>query len=134
MDIFHALAGIAALVILSWAFSENRRGVHWRLVASGIAMQVVLAALLLLVPWLRDGVFSLNTALEALERATQAGTTFVFGYLAGGPTPFAQVDPAASFVLAFRALPLVLVVSARKASTKEAAGSTCANGVGPPAR
>ncbi|HEX7466020.1 MAG TPA: nucleoside transporter C-terminal domain-containing protein, partial [Usitatibacter sp.] len=115
MDTIHALAGVAALVILSWAVSENRRGVHWRLVASGIAMQVVLAALLLLVPWLRDGVFSLNTALEALERATQAGTTFVFGYLAGGPTPFAQVDPAASFVLAFRALPLVLVVSALSA-------------------
>src|SRR5471032_2175069 len=115
MDALHAFAGIAALVFLSWAFSENRRAVHWRLVASGLALQVVLAALLLLVPWLRDLVFSLNTALEALERATQAGTTFVFGYLAGGPPPFAQVDPAASFVLAFRALPLVLVVSALSA-------------------
>jgi CNT family concentrative nucleoside transporter len=115
MDALHAFAGIAALVFLSWAVSENRRAVHWRLVASGLALQVVLAALLLLVPWLRDLVFSLNTALEALERATQAGTTFVFGYLAGGPPPFAQVDPAASFVLAFRALPLVLVVSALSA-------------------
>jgi CNT family concentrative nucleoside transporter len=115
MDVLHAFAGIAALVFLSWALSENRRAVHWRLVASGLALQVVLAALLLLVPWLRDLVFSLNTALEALERATQAGTTFVFGYLAGGPPPFAQVDPAASFVLAFRALPLVLVVSALSA-------------------
>jgi concentrative nucleoside transporter, CNT family len=115
MDVLHAFAGIAALVFLSWAFSENRRAVHWRLVASGLALQVVLAALLLLVPWLRELVFSLNTALEALERATQAGTTFVFGYLAGGPPPFAQVDPAASFVLAFRALPLVLVVSALSA-------------------
>jgi concentrative nucleoside transporter, CNT family len=115
MDVFHALSGIAALVLLSWAISENRRAVHWRLVASGVALQVVLAALLLLVPWLRDLVFSLNTALDALERATQAGTTFVFGYLAGGPAPFAQVDPAASFVLAFRALPLVMVVSALSA-------------------
>ena len=39
MDILHAFAGIAALVILSWACSENRRAVHWRLVASGIALQ-----------------------------------------------------------------------------------------------
>ena len=78
-------------------------------------MQVVLAALLLRVLWLREIVFSFNSALEALERATQAGTTFVFGYLAGGPAPFAEVDPAASFVLAFRALPLVLVVSALSA-------------------
>ena len=115
MDALHALAGVAALVFLSWAFSENRRGVHWRLVAGGIALQVVLAALLLRVAWLRDLVFLLNSALQALERATQAGTTFVFGYLAGGPAPYAEVDPAASFVLAFRALPLVLVVSALSA-------------------
>jgi concentrative nucleoside transporter, CNT family len=115
MDVLRTLAGLAALVCLSWAFSENRRGVRWRLVAAGIALQVVLAALLLRVPWLRELVFSLNTALAALERATQAGTTFVFGYLAGGPAPFTETDPAASFVLAFRALPLVLVVSALSA-------------------
>src|SRR5207253_4578533 len=72
-------------------------------------------ALLLLVPWLREAVFSLNGALQALERATQAGTSFVFGYLAGGPPPYAESDPAASFILAFRALPMVLVVSALSA-------------------
>ncbi len=115
MDAFHALAGLAALVFLSWAFSENRRGIDWRLVAAGVALQVILAGLLLRVAWLRELVFSLNTALQALERATQAGTTFVFGYLAGGPPPFAETDPAASFVLAFRALPLLIVVSALSA-------------------
>jgi CNT family concentrative nucleoside transporter len=36
----------------------------------------------------------------------------VFGYLGGGPTPFAVTDPGSSFVLAFRALPIVLVMSA----------------------
>jgi CNT family concentrative nucleoside transporter len=60
-------------------------------------------------------VFSLNTGLQVLERATQEGARFVFGYLAGGPAPFLQADPAASFVLAFRALPLILVVSALSA-------------------
>ena len=115
MDAIHALAGVAALIFLCWAFSENRRGVDWRLVAAGVALQVILAGLLLRVTWLRELVFSLNTALQALERATQAGTTFVFGYLAGGPPPYAQVDPTASFVLAFRALPLLIVVSALSA-------------------
>ncbi len=115
MDAFHALAGVAALVFLSWALSENRRDVDWRLVAAGVALQVILAGLLLRVAWLREAVFSLNTGLQALERATQAGTTFVFGYLAGGPPPYAEVDPAASFVLAFRALPLLIVVSALSA-------------------
>ena len=115
MQALHALAGIAALLALSWALSEDRRGVRWRVVASGLALTVALAGLLLAVPWLKDAVFSLNAALAALERATQAGTTFVFGYLAGGPAPYAETNPGASFVLAFRALPLVLVVSALSA-------------------
>ena len=108
----HAAAGLCVLVALSWAASEDRGGVRWRLVAAGLALQVVLAALMLLVSPLRDAVFSLNGALNALERATQAGTSFVFGYLAGGPAPYTETNPNASFVLAFRALPLVLVVSA----------------------
>ena len=115
MDHLHAAFGVTALVALAWIASENRAAVRWRVVAAGLVLQAVLAALLLLVPWLRDAVFSLNGALQALERATQAGTTFVFGYLAGGPAPYAETDPAASFVLAFRALPLVLVVSALSA-------------------
>ena len=115
MQILHALAGIVLLVALGWALSENRRAVRWRVVASGLGLTAALAALLLAIPRLRDAVFSLNDALAALERATQAGTTFVFGYLAGGPAPFVESNPAASFVLAFRALPLVLVVSALSA-------------------
>ena len=115
MDILHALAGLVALVALSWLLSEARRGVQWRIVLSGIVLQVALGALLLLVPPVRDAVFSLNDALAVLERATQAGTSFVFGYLAGGAAPFDETHPSASFVLAFRALPLVIVVSALSA-------------------
>ncbi len=115
MDIAHALAGLAILVAFSWAISEDRRGVQWRVVAAGIALMAVLAALMLLVPPVRTAVFSLNGALQALERATQAGASFVFGYLGGGPTPFDMTHPESSFVLAFRALPMLLVVSALSA-------------------
>lgn len=115
MQALHALSGAALLVLLSWALSEDRRGVRWRPVAAGLALTVALAGVLLGVPWLRSAVFSLNDGLVALERATQAGATFVFGYLGGGPPPFAEADPPASFILAFRALPLVLVVSALSA-------------------
>jgi concentrative nucleoside transporter, CNT family len=114
-DAAHAAAGLTLLVALCWGLSEDRGAVRWRLVAAGLALQLVLAAALLLMPWLREAVFALNGPLQALERATQAGTSFVFGYLAGGPAPFPESNPAASFVLAFRALPLVLVVSALSA-------------------
>src|SRR5687768_16946410 len=118
MDIaqaLHAAAGLAALVGVGWALSEERAGVNWRLVMAGLALQAVLAALLLLVTPLREALFSLNAALQVIERATQAGTAFVFGYLGGAPLPFEVSRPEASFVLAFRALPLVLVVSALSA-------------------
>ncbi len=115
MDIIHALAGLAILVLLSWVISENRRGVQWRLVASGIVLMVVLSALLLLVAPVRSFVFAANDALNALQDATRAGTSFVFGYLGGGPAPFATSDPRYSFVIAFGALPLVIVVSALSA-------------------
>ena len=53
-----------------------------------------------------------NRAANAIQAATEAGTGFVFGYLGGGPLPFSAINPGASFVLAFNALPIVLVVSA----------------------
>ncbi len=111
----HSAAGLALLVLTAWVLSEDRKGVDWRLVGGGLVLQLVLAALLLGVTPLREAVFALNEGLMALERATQAGSQFVFGYLGGGPLPFDERAPGASFVLAFRALPLVLVVSALSA-------------------
>lgn len=104
--------GLVALVAIAWLASENRRHVPWRIVVSGVALQVLMAALLLKAPPFKDFFLALNRALLVLERATQAGTTFVFGYLGGGMPPFAETGPGSSFVLAFRALPLILVVSA----------------------
>jgi CNT family concentrative nucleoside transporter len=57
----------------------------------------------------------LNRLVLALEEATRAGTSFVFGYVGGGPPPFQVQDPGASFVFAFQALPLVLVIGALSA-------------------
>ena len=44
--------------------------------------------------------------------ATIAGTSFVFGYLGGGDVPFTTTNTGAAFILGFRALPLILVISA----------------------
>ena len=108
----HAAAGIVGLLALAWLMGENRRAVPWRAVAAGLGLQVFLAFLFLKVEFLKKAFFLLNDALLVLEKATQAGTGLVFGYLGGGPLPFAVTDHNAVFVLAFRALPLVLVISA----------------------
>ena len=82
------------------------------MVVSGLLGQVVLGAALLHIPPLRAGFALVGDAVEALARATRAGTSLVFGYLGGAPLPFVETAPGASFILFFQALPLVLVVGA----------------------
>jgi CNT family concentrative nucleoside transporter len=111
----HAIAGITGIVALAWLMSERRRAVPWRAVVAGLVLQFALALLMLRLPLAGRAMLGLNDAMLALEQATQAGTSLVFGYLGGGKPPFAETDPASSFILAFRALPLVLVISALSA-------------------
>jgi CNT family concentrative nucleoside transporter len=114
-DSIHALIGMTGLVALAWIASEDRRQVPWRAVISGIVLLVLAAAIFLKVPVVKGAFLRLNDALLLLERATQAGTSLVFGYLGGGAAPFPVTDASATFVLAFRALPIVLVMSALSA-------------------
>ncbi|HYC13156.1 MAG TPA: nucleoside transporter C-terminal domain-containing protein [Stellaceae bacterium] len=107
--------GFLLLHALAWALSENRRLVAWRPVAGGMALTLILGLALLKIPFVRLVFQALNDALGALEKATRDGTSFVFGFLGGGPLPYAETYPGATFVLAFRALPLVVVVSALSA-------------------
>jgi concentrative nucleoside transporter, CNT family len=111
----HSLIGFFALHGIAWAFGENRRAVSWRPVVGGMGLTLGLGVLLLKVPVFRRIFFGLNDAMDALERATREGTSFVFGYLGGAPLPFVESHAGSAFVLAFRALPLVLVVSALSA-------------------
>jgi concentrative nucleoside transporter, CNT family len=106
------LLGIAVILLLAWGLSEDRARVPWRVVAMGVLLQFGLALLFLTFPPARAAFLLLNRAVEGLQSATEAGTGFVFGYLGGGQLPFAETRPGASFVFAFRALPLVLVISA----------------------
>lgn len=115
MQTLHALFGCAGLLLLCWLLSEQRRAVRWRTVGSGLALAFALALGLLHLPPLQVALALVNEGANALQHATQAGTAFVFGHLGGGPLPYAETAPGASFVLAFRALPLVLVVAALSA-------------------
>ncbi len=115
MQTLHCLLGLTALFAVAWSISENRRRVPWRVVLSGLALAFVVATLLLRVPPVAEAFGRLNGVVEALDRSTAAGTRFVLGYLGGAELPFVERKSGASFVLAFRALPLVLLVAALSA-------------------
>ena len=106
-----AIFGIAILFGVAWLLSEDRGRVNWRMLAVGIAMQALLALLLLRVPLVSELLLSVNALVRAVERATQAGTSLVFGYLGGGATPFSVNLESALHLFAFRVLPQILVFS-----------------------
>jgi concentrative nucleoside transporter, CNT family len=112
MDRVQAFFGMFAILGIAWAFAENRRHVSFRAALLGLAVSFACAAVFLKVPFVAPAIGLLNAPVQAIADATRAGTTLVFGYLGGGPLPFDEKFPGASFVLAIQALPIVLVVSA----------------------
>ncbi|MEJ2453343.1 MAG: nucleoside transporter C-terminal domain-containing protein [Candidatus Thiodiazotropha sp.] len=115
MATLQGLSGLILFPLLAWLISENRRAFDWRVPVAGLALQLILALLLLKLPLFQQLFIGLNRALLSVQQATEAGTRFVFGYLGGAETPFLESGPGSSFILAFRALPLVLVMSALSA-------------------
>jgi CNT family concentrative nucleoside transporter len=107
--------GIAVFLALAWLISEKRRSVRYTTILTGIAVQFGVAAVLLYIPVFKKLFLLLNDVVLSLEAATRAGTSFVFGYVGGGTPPFLLQNPGANFILAFQALPLVLVIGALSA-------------------
>lgn len=116
LPLLQSLFGLFCFTALAWLLAERRVRPEARLVAAGLGMQLVLGLLLLKAPLFREGFVLLNELVLALSAATRAGTSFVFGYLGGADAPFAAAEDGGSrFVLAFQALPLVLVIGALSA-------------------
>jgi CNT family concentrative nucleoside transporter len=113
--IIQSIAGIVFFIFIAWIMSENRKSIAYKTVIIGLVLQFVLALILLNFEFFREIFLAINKAVLFLEESTQAGTSFVFGYIGGGTLPFDEKFPGSSFILAFRALPLILVISALSA-------------------
>ncbi len=113
--VLQSVAGIVVFALIALALSENRRRIGLKTAFIGIGLQFVVGFLLLKLSLFRAFFLLLNRLVLSLEESTAAGTAFVFGYLGGGPLPFDEKFAGAGFILAFRALPLVLVISALSA-------------------
>jgi len=103
--------GVVALLVIAWVLGENRSKVSLRQAAIGLAATLVTAFILIKLPVVAHAFGAINDAVSAISAATRAGTSFAFGYLGGGALPFDLKAPGADFVLAFQALPIVLVMS-----------------------
>lgn len=134
-----SLLGMVVLCAIAWVGSENRKVVPWRVIAWGIGLQLLLGALVFLLPPTRAIFLLLNDGVSAVLDATEAGARFIFGdllvpnpavvpgpVLAGRwiaraitpayvPVPGDRLLPenlSLGYVFAFRALPSVIFFSA----------------------
>ena len=106
--------GIIAFIAIVAAFSANLKAVSWRTVGFGMAIQLVLALLILELEfsgWKPGYAFfaKIGNGVKQFLEFTNAGSTFVFGGLAD-PGVMSAVFPG-GFVFAFVALPTVIFVS-----------------------
>ena len=113
--IIQSIAGLFVFAAFAWLISENRKRINVKIVLIGIGLQLVVGFVLLKLPIFREFFLYLNRLVLSLEESTTAGTSFVFGYLGGGPLPFEEKYPGAGFILAFRGMPLILLMSALSA-------------------
>jgi CNT family concentrative nucleoside transporter len=115
LPVLQSLLGIVLIPLFVWATGEGRETTVREIaptIAAGLLLQATIAAIFLKVPQASILFDAATSVIGALQRATSAGTSLVFGYLAGGPTPFDTARPQHGFILAFQALPLILLMSA----------------------
>ncbi|SIN62658.1 concentrative nucleoside transporter, CNT family [Parasphingorhabdus marina DSM 22363] len=111
---FQGVIGIAFILAMAWLWSENRQDrPGWRWIFGAIAVQFVLALTIVRVPFVWDIVGLANSGVQAIEQATLAGSSYMFGYVGGADLPFELREGAAPpLIIAFQILPLVIVFSA----------------------
>jgi CNT family concentrative nucleoside transporter len=94
------LFGLAVLLFIAFLFSNNRRAVSWRLVATGVALQIVFAAIVLKLPFGRDLFDLIATGFVKLLDYVNVGSAFIFGSL--------MDTRSFGFVFAVQVLPTII--------------------------
>lgn len=102
-DLLRGVIGIAALLMIAYALSVERKAIKWSLVGSGLIMQLVLALLLLKVPFIRDLFLGIVNFFVVMIQSTEDSARFLFGDLA---------KPGSVYGFAFFVLPTIVFFSA----------------------
>ena len=104
VSILFGLFGLLCLIGIAWLFSNNKSRVNWTLVATGVALQIAFATLVLLVPGGKDAFQWLSDVFVKVLGFVAAGSNFVFGGL--------MDIPKYGFIFAFQVLPTIIFFAA----------------------
>ena len=113
-DQFRGVIGIALVLLIAWALSENRSArPTWLWLGGALLLQLAIALVVTRIPFVWTLVGYANSGVAAIEKATLVGSSYMFGYTGGAPIPF-LLKPGESepVIVAFQILPLIIVFSA----------------------
>ena len=106
LSILRGMLGMAFLIAIAWLFSANRKAVNWALVGKGLALQLIIAFLVLQVPFVETGFDYISKAFVWVIAKTDIGTDFLFGQLGIGKVQ------APLLTFAIKVLPTIIFFSA----------------------
>lgn len=116
VSILRGLLGLLLLIGIAFLFSNNKKKVNWRLVITGVLMQIIFAVFIIHsetlrgwffpLGWPKDVINWLGSAVVSLLGFTMQGAEFVFGNLAKNNGP-----DSLGFFFAFQVLPTIIFVS-----------------------
>lgn len=105
-SILRGLLGMTFLIFIAYLFSTNRSAINWSLIGKGLALQFIIAFLVLKVPLVEDVFNYISGGFVWVIQKTDAGVEFLFANMASG------VMDTALGNFAFRVLPTIIFFSA----------------------
>ncbi|MDH5602981.1 MAG: NupC/NupG family nucleoside CNT transporter, partial [Cyclobacteriaceae bacterium] len=111
MDILKGILGISVIILISFLFSNNKGLIKWRIVMSGILLQVVIAILVFKVPLFNQFLMAISGAFVKFLGFGLDGAAFLFGDLVRNSDAAPGVRHGLGFLFAFQALPIVIFFS-----------------------
>ena len=108
MTIVQIIIGFIGLVAIAIPFSDNFRIINYKYVGYGILSQIILAAILLKVPFVVNAFEILGSGVVILQEATIEGANFVFGY---PPSDVSAPYRSLLETFAFGVLPYIIVMA-----------------------
>ena len=87
-SLLRGILGVFSLLLIAFSFSRNRKGINWKLVVKGLAIQIVFAVLILKVPFILNGFEWVSSIFVVILGFTREGSLFLFGDLVGNIDSF----------------------------------------------
>lgn len=111
MERFTGLIGVVLIFSIAFLMSNNRKAINYRLVISGLAIQVALAIFILKIP-LGKTIFAwLGDAITKILNFSQAGASFVFGPLVNTANMSKAFGNGNEFIFFFNIIPTIIFVA-----------------------